>query len=402
MLFDGTKRSYKEIGLGNMRILVITPYFFPKIGGAELGIYEIYRRLSKDHDVRVLCPFVDKKFDENYPINFDLVNFKDNYGFHKLMGHKIINEVAPPVSYSAFNAVKSNIIEFDPDIINLHYAIPYGPAVIKHSKACPVVLSIVGREVPGPNTPFLWKYYIRNVIKNVTDTIYITKYCRTQIFGNNYTKGHIISYGVDASKFKSAKDESNTLREDMDISSKSTVLFALQRLDREKRVDIIIESFAILNKEYKNIKLIIGGTGPEGEELKKLSRSLGLEKNILFTGYIGSQDLPQYLNMSDIFVFHSTFETFGIVLAEAMMAKKPIVSVNNTAIPEVVEDGKSGLVVEPLNPSALASAISKLIEDEGLREKMARYGYDKAFKEYNWDTIAIKYEQVLKKASMGN
>ncbi len=402
MIFEGITSSHKEIGLGKMRILVITPYFFPKIGGAELGIYEIYRRLSKDHDVRVLCPFVDKKYDENYPINFDVVNFKDNYGFHKLMGHKIINEVAPPISHSAFNAVKSNIMEFDPDVINLHYAIPYGPAVIKHSKKRPIVLSIVGREVPGPDTPFLWKYYIRNVIKNVTDTIYITKYCRTQIFGNNYTKGHIIPYGVDASKFKNAKDVSNTLREDMDISSKSIVLFALQRLDREKRVDMIIESFGILYKKYKNIKLIIGGTGPEEEELKKLSRSLGLEKNILFTGYIGNQDLPRYLNMCDIFVFHSTFETFGIVLAEAMMAKKPIVSVNTTAIPEVVEDGESGLVVEPLNPSALANAISRLIEDEGLREKMARRGYEKAFKEYDWDNIALRYEQVLKKASMGN
>jgi glycosyltransferase involved in cell wall biosynthesis len=402
MIFDDIESNYKEIGLGKMRILVITPYFFPKIGGAELGIYEIYRRLSKDHDVRVLCPFVDKKFDENYPINFDVVNFKDNYGFHKMMGHKIINEVAPPISYSAFNAVKSNIIEFDPDVINLHYAIPYGPAVIKYSKDRPIVLSIVGREVPGPDSPFLWKYYIRYVIKNVTDTIFITKYCRNQIFGNNYTKGHIIPYGVDALKFESTIDESNTLREDMNIPSKYIVLFALQRLDREKRVDIIIENFAILNKKYKNIKLIIGGTGAEGDELKKLSRSLGLEKNILFTGYISNEDLPRYLNMCDIFVFHSTFETFGIVLAEAMMAKKPIVSVKTTAIPEVVEDGESGLVVEPLNPSAMANAISKLIEDDKLREKMARKGYEKAFKEYNWDNIAPRYEQVLKKASRGN
>jgi glycosyltransferase involved in cell wall biosynthesis len=385
-----------------MRILVITPYFLPEVGGAVIGIYEIYRRLAENHDVRIVCPFKDKKHNDDYPINFEVVPFKDNYGFHKLMGHKIINEVAPPISYSAFNAVKSNITKYDPDVINLHYAIPYGPSVIKYSKDCPVVLSIVGREVPGPNTPYLWKYYIRYIIKNVTDTIYITKYCRTQIFGNNHNGGHIIPYGVDFLKFKNARDESNNLREDRDIPSKSIVLFALQRLDREKRVDMIIECFAILNKKYKNIKLIIGGTGPEGDGLKELSRNLGLEKNILFTGYIGNQDLPRYLDMCDIFVFHSTFETFGIVLAEAMMAKKPIVSVNTTAIPEVVEDGKNGLIVEPLNPAAMANAISKLIEDDELREKIARKGYEKASKEYNWDTIAPRYEQVLKKATMEN
>jgi glycosyltransferase involved in cell wall biosynthesis len=383
-----------------MRILVITHLFLPNIGGAELGIYEIYKRISKNNDVRILCPYSKKKVNRNYQYNFEVVRFKDSYGFHKLIGHRIMGGVIPPFSISALGAVRRNVDEFEPNVINLHYAIPYGLAVVKGSGTCPIVLSIIGREVPGPGTPYMWKHYIRHISRKVSDTIYISNYCRSQIFNSSNSNGHIIPYGVDVARFTGLKDRSTALRKKLNIAPESIVLFSLQRLSKEKRVDIVIKSFAILRERYDNIKLIVGGTGPEESNLKSLSSKLDLSNNILFTGYLNEENLSLYLNMCDIFVFHSVYETFGIVLVEAMTAAKPIVTVGTTAIPEVVDNEINGLITEPLNPKALAAAISKLLEDEKLREKLAINGFKKASREYNWDNIARCYEQVLKKASM--
>lgn len=391
-----------------MRILVLTPTFLPIVGGAELVIYEVYRRLASSHEVCVLTPEIEldrqvKWAADDYleRLNFTVQRFDDRFSLLKLRGHRMLRGLIPPFSLSAIKAVASSVKELKPEVINSHYAVPTGLAAVVIGKMndIPVVLTFAGRDVPGPTTPPLWKFYDRLIAKLAIDVTYISDYCRIAIHGASHKgNGRTIYGGVDLHEFN-PQVEGQSVRRDLGLDDDSLVLFALQRLTPEKRTDTILRSMSHILKSYDDITLVIGGKGSEEKYLRELATQLGIEGHVLFTGYIPDEKLPQYFAMADIFVFHSTYETFGLVLAQAMAAGKPIVSVKSTAIPEVVENGTNGILVEPLNAEAFAEAVLILAADPELRHKMGWNGRERAVQKFDWDQIASQYETVLTQAT---
>ncbi len=387
-----------------MRILALSPTFLPTVGGAELVIYEVYRRLASSHEVCVLTPEIELDRQVNwaadeYPerFNFRVKRFDDRLSLLKLRGHRMLRGLIPPFSLSAGQALTHSVQELKPEVINSHYAVPTGLAavVIGRMNDVPVVLTFAGRDVPGPTTPPLWKFYDRLIARLATDVTYISDYCRIAIHGALHKgKGRTIYGGVDVHEFN-PQVQGQSVRRDLGLYNDSLVLFALQRLSPEKRVDVLLRSMTHILKGHHKVLLVIGGRGGEEPYLRNLSRELGIEDHVIFTGYIPGKELPHYFAMADIFVFHSTYETFGLVLAQAMAAGKPIVSVRTTAVPEIVEDGANGILVEPLNPQAFAEAVLTLAADGDLREKMGQSGRDRAVQKFDWDHIAAQYETVL-------
>jgi glycosyltransferase involved in cell wall biosynthesis len=99
--------------------------------------------------------------------------------------------------------------------------------------------------------------------------------------------------------------------------------------------------------------------------------------------------------MADLFVFHSTFETLGLVLLQAMASGKAVVSVDSTAIPEVIDSGKNGLLVEPLKPEEFAEAVLSLLKNSEQREHFGVLSREKVVKKFNWDSISDRYEEIF-------
>ena len=393
-----------------MRILVVSPYFLPNIGGTELLIHEVYRRIAARHEVCLMTPLPGRRwktthdasdYDDHAP--FTVVRFRDTFDLANLRGRRLLRGLIPPFSLSAIGALSNLVKEFRPEVISAYYAVRTGLAAVLIGRRhdIPVVLTFVGRDVPGPTTPPLWKYYDRLIAKLATDVTYISDYCRFAIYGALHDeKGRTIYGGVDVDKFNPQVD-GQSARRALGLDSDSLVLFSLQRLRPEKRTDIILRSMSHVLSRYDDITLVVGGKGGEERYLKELAGELGLENHVLFTGYIPDEKLPQHFAMADIFVFHSTHETFGLVLAQAMAAGKPIVSVRNTAIPEVVEDGTNGILVEPLNAEAFAEAVLTLAADTQLRDEMGRSGRERAVRRFDWDHIAAQYETLLTETVWG-
>lgn len=386
-----------------MKILLITPTYFPIMGGAEIGIYEIYRRLIKRHKVKILTPWLDNKLISDYGIeepfidfsDKDILRFKDKINLMNLPGHRKLKGIIPPYSLSSIQAALKIVRLFKPDIVNVYYVLPTGLAalLVERITRTPVVISIIGRDVPGPNIPPMWKIYARRVARLVSRKVFISQYCRQALFGSDSDYGEIVPFGVDVKKFRPDLDGSK-LRDSFKIPRNSKILFSLQRLDQWKRVDVIIEAMKFVLKR-KDVFLVIGGKGPEQESLLQITRELGLTSRIIFAGYIRENDLPLYYAMSDIFVFHSTYETFGLVLLQAMAAGKPIVSVNCTAIPELVENNQNGILVDPLNPEEFASAVISLLNNKKSMKCFSAESRRRALIEYDWDHIAEKYEAIF-------
>ena len=121
------------------------------------------------------------------------------------------------------------------------------------------------------------------------------------------------------------------------------VILFVGRLAEEKNVEFLINSQKNLNKEYKNIKLIIVGDGPDKEKYEKLSNSLGLSNNIIFTGKAAWGDMPYYYHVSDVFATASKTETQGLTIIEAMASQVVPVCMRDEAFQSMVTEELNGL-----------------------------------------------------------
>jgi len=149
-----------------------------------------------------------------------------------------------------------------------------------------------------------------------------------------------------------------------------------------------------------NVTLLIVGSGPLKEKIKRFFKERGCLDKVVFLGAIPYEQMKKYYNLADIFCLPSRFtkywqEQFGFVFAEAMSCAKPIVSTRIGAIPEVVAD--AGLLVSPGNFLELESALETLILDENLRKLLGERGRRRAIKLFSINSAAIGRDKVYRK-----
>jgi len=209
-------------------------------------------------------------------------------------------------------------------------------------------------------------------------------------------RGGGIVVGSGAQDYRAAPATADQLRGQLGLEGDAFVLFALQRLSIYKGVDVIIESMTHL-KDLPCV-LLIAGTGPDRPRLEAAIHESGLQDKVRLLGFVPEDDMARYWALADLFVFHSYYETFGMVLAEAMLAGKAVVSVRSTAIPEVVRDEQDGVLVEPGDARALAGAIRRLVLDSATRRAMGESGHTRAQQQFAWEPVARAYEAVFEDA----
>lgn len=135
----------------------------------------------------------------------------------------------------------------------------------------------------------------------------------------------------------------------------------LGRLAHEKGVDVLIEALSDLRAKGTPADLVIGGTGPDGEALRSKVRALGLGDHVRFIGAV--DDRPAFFAGLDVFVSPSRRETFGLVVAEAMVSGVPVIATATEGSREIVDHDVTGLLVRPEDPRAMAEAIASLVAD---------------------------------------
>lgn len=177
------------------------------------------------------------------------------------------------------------------------------------------------------------------------------------------------------------------------------VLFA-GRLIYEKRVDLLLDAVAIAKKEIPTITCAIIGDGPERGLLEDLTIKLGVDENVIFTGFVDQDGLTAYMKASKVFVLPSIREGFGLVIVEANACRLPVISIRHdmSAVRELVKDGVNGFLVNDISSREIAAAIMKLVRDDALRERLAENGFAMA-KKYGWSDISTRIIDTYKKLS---
>ncbi|HEY5373387.1 MAG TPA: glycosyltransferase family 4 protein [Polyangiaceae bacterium] len=167
------------------------------------------------------------------------------------------------------------------------------------------------------------------------------------------------------------------VRADLGIAPDAPVVICVARIFRGKGQALLIQALALLTRKLPQIKLLIVGQDypPKNNhtnELRALCAELGVTGNVIFTGL--RSDVPRLLAAADILAMPSFQEPFGLVYAEAMAMKKPVIAFDNGGTPEVVEHEKTGLLSPQDDVPALAANLRRLVKDPELRTRMGEYG----------------------------
>lgn len=169
---------------------------------------------------------------------------------------------------------------------------------------------------------------------------------------------------------------------------------SISGVGQSKNIPTLLEATKYVVKQLPDARLVLGGSG--FDELKPIIKKLGIKSYVVYVGARPFKEVPKFYAMCDVVVGASIAEGFGFMYAEASRCGKPVVATNTGSIPEIIINGKTGILVPPKNPKALADAIIELLTDEKKARKMGREGA-KYTKKFTWENSVKKHLEVYEK-----
>ncbi|HEX2610798.1 MAG TPA: glycosyltransferase, partial [Gemmatimonadales bacterium] len=177
------------------------------------------------------------------------------------------------------------------------------------------------------------------------------------------------------------------------------MIFACRQLFPRKGIRFLLEAGAALKPQFPDLKIVLAGDGFERPDLARLAGELGIASDVTFLGWVPNVDLPQYYRAAAVSVIPSLEEGFGIPAAEAMGCEIAVVASDAGGLPEVVENGVTGLVVPRGDAQALAQAIGSLLADPQRRRQMGQAGRERALRLFDWDRSAQQFEEIYQEVA---
>jgi glycosyltransferase involved in cell wall biosynthesis len=205
----------------------------------------------------------------------------------------------------------------------------------------------------------------------------------------------VIPMGIDTERFDPAKyrAERERIRTELGLTPGGTVIGAIARFVPDKGLDTLLQTVSLLAKRFPDLQCLLVGDGPLRDELRTLSRSLGLDGRIVFTGY--QRDIPRLLSAMDIYMLPTRREGFGVAFAEAMSMEVPVVASRIPPLDEIIMDGHTGVLAEMGNPEAFAKAAAPLLADIALRLRMGQTGRRHVIERFEQALMCAAYERLF-------
>ncbi|MBW3466601.1 glycosyltransferase [Arthrospiribacter ruber] len=297
-----------------------------------------------------------------------------------------------PLQWSKHKAVLKVIQEFKPHII--HGAIFEGMSMAaiggKLGKVPVVILEETSHPVGrSKKAIFLQRLFAKTADKVIGIAPSVVRYLE-EIVKLPKSKILLINNGVSLPR-KVAEDDQKLLKEQLGIQEADFVIGSAGRFYNEvKRFTDILEAIKIVKK--KKVKFLLLGQGQDQELIEKKAIDLGIRHQLILTGF--QQDTAPFFSLMNVFCIASAHEGFGLVAAEAMLHRLPVVATRVGGLADVVVDLETGFLVPPFSPQSIAEKIQLLMEDEALRIKMGEAGYQRAIENYTAERYCQEIDQL--------
>jgi len=265
----------------------------------------------------------------------------------------------------------------------------------------PYIIYVYGSEIYRfGDKPLLMKC-IKSFLENAEKIIPNSRFTMEEFLaiGIPENKFDIITPGVDTSRFFPVKKNPELIKK-YDLEDKF-VLLTVARLDERKGHDYVIRAISELRVKHPEIRYIIVGKGREETALRNLVNKLDVSEQVIFAGYVPDADLPNFYNLSDVFILlnrqsveneqlKGDYEGFGIVFLEASACAKPVIAGNFGGIYDAVDNNKSGYIIDGTDMNTIIATIESIISDPALRKQIGDYGLERARHYFDWKIISKK------------
>lgn len=366
-----------------MKIIHVTPYYPPHLGGMENTVKELAEGAWKrGHDVSV--------YTSDKSVNVKSAS-KNHLCIHCLKSIKIpgVPPIIPMLPFRLLPNIDKNTI------VHVHYTLNFSmdlAIIISKIKGSKIISHVHIDPLPTGPLGFLNPAYKRLFWKRILPLSDVV-ICPTEDYIETVSQKYdvernrcvVVPSGIKLADFENIKTSEK-------ISEPINILF-VGRLSRQKNIPRLLEAFRLFQQRYDANLNIVG----EGED--KLAIEGIIEKrrinNVIFHGRISNERLIKLYSTEDIFVLPSDFESFGIVNLEAMASGLPIVASDIPGLRNVLKG--CGILVKPM-PENFANAMIKLVEDDDLRRDLIKKGKEKV-KDYGWDKVTDRVIEIYKKVS---
>lgn len=367
-----------------MKIGLVCPYDIYKGGGVQECVRAMQGELlARGHDTKIITPL---------PVGVSTQQLDNVIFIGRSRDIKSPLHTTSQVSVSLNNDMVEDVLANEKFDI-LHFHEPWVPIVsrqiLARSSAVNVATfhaklpeTVMSRTIERVITP-----YTKSVIKYLNSLTAVSEAAASYISSLTDEPITIIPNGIDLSKYKVTKKKFN--------KKNPKHIVYIGRLEKRKGVKYLLLAFSLLAKTYPDIKLTIGGDGPDRVKLELLAESLNL-KNIHFAGYISEQQKSVLHQEADVLCSPALYgESFGIVLLEALASGVPIVAGDNPGYISVMKERGRLSLVNPKVTAEFARRIELFMTDEDLRELWKSWALDYV-KQFTYPKVVDKYEKLYK------
>lgn len=371
--------------------LLITLEFPPQIGGVGNYLFNIVNYFPTQ-DIVVLA--------EKTPTLPPFTNYKV-YRKKLLTTFKFIWPKWIFLFFLAKKIIKKESIKY----IQVSHALPVGTValMIKKYLGLPYLVYTHGMDILLPQSSKRKTRLIKSIFNNADRVI----------ANSRFTKDELLKLGVDDEKITIVHPCANSVPKKIDLKKQEEIvnkyhlqdkkmLFTVGRLVTRKGHDLVIKSLRKVIERFPNVVYLVSGDGPNKQNLINLTDAMNLSDKVIFLGEISDDDLQIFYRLCNIFIMPAReikekgdVEGFGLVFLEASLFAKPVIGGKSGGQPDAIEDGYSGLLVNPNDEYEIANTIIKLLESPELAEKLGQQGRQRVLEKFRWDEEAKKIINLL-------
>lgn len=270
------------------------------------------------------------------------------------------------------------------DIIHVHWPFPhalFGYAAVRLSPAR-MVLNFHGASLLMARKFGFVAPFLRFFIGRADAVVVNSGFTAQQVKALCPREVHTIPYGTTLSPKPAVEPPENT-----------RLVLAVGRLIERKGLEYLVRAFPTVVERFPGARLCIVGGGPLQPRLQQIVQGLDMAGHVTLTGKVPQADLERYFARCEMFVLPAVVDSrgdtegLGVVLIEALSYGKPVIGTNVGGIPDIIVDGKTGLLVESRQPQVLAEAICRILSDKKLAARLADEGYRHVQRIYDWERI---------------
>jgi N-acetyl-alpha-D-glucosaminyl L-malate synthase BshA len=371
-----------------MKQLKIGIVCYPTVGGSGIVATELGIKLAeKGHEVHFITSSVPFRLKKRY----------SNIYFHQVEVNQYAVFQYPPYTLSLASKIAEVVKMEGLDIIHAHYAMPHAVCGIlakqMTAQGLKVVTTLHGTDITilgyDASLQDMIKFAIEksDAVTAVSHALVQETYDLIQPDKEIQTIYNFIDYPAR----EPDPDNMDILKEELGISKDEKVVIHVSNFRKVKRVPDIIDTFAAVADKIPS-KLLLVGDGPEMTFVSKKIKKMGLQNKIILLGK--QENLQELYAISDVCVLMSEKESFGLVLLEAMIYGIPCLGTNIGGIPEVIEDGMNGHIIELGDIKAASMRLLELLEDDSLRKQMGKQAVHMIKDHFQTEHIVNQYEDL--------